>query len=79
MEQDCIRLPQLVLVFSTSDLGKGAKGEGGTSVAGPGVEAYRLSMSDTISTSSSAAEIFSAEESWGRPPNKKDMVDDDGC
>lgn len=35
---------------------------------------YRLSMSETISTSSSAAAIFSAEESCGRPPNRKDMV-----
>lgn len=30
-------------------------------------------MSDTISTSSSAAAIFSADESWGRPPKRKDI------
>lgn len=35
---------------------------------------YRLSMSETISTSSSAAAIFSADESCGLAPNKKDMV-----
>lgn len=34
---------------------------------------YRLNMSDTISTSVSAAAIFSAEESWGRPPKRKDI------
>ena len=40
-----------------------------------GVEAsYRLNMSDTISTSVSAAAIFSADESWGRPPKRKDMI-----
>ena len=31
-------------------------------------------MSETISTSVSAAAIFSAEESWGRPPKRKDIV-----
>lgn len=31
-------------------------------------------MSDTISTSVSAAAIFSADESWGRPPKRKDIV-----
>jgi hypothetical protein len=31
-------------------------------------------MSETISTSVSAAAIFSAEESWGRLPKRKDMV-----
>ena len=30
-------------------------------------------MSETISTSVSAAAIFSADESWGRPPKRKDM------
>ena len=33
-----------------------------------------LNMSETISTSVSAAAIFSAEESWGRPPKRKDIV-----
>ena len=33
-----------------------------------------MNMSETISTSVSAAAIFSAEESWGRPPNRKDIV-----
>lgn len=42
---------------------------------GEGGKGYRLSMSETISTSSSAAAIFSADESCGRPPNRKDMVD----
>lgn len=37
-------------------------------------EGYRLSMSETISTSSSAAAIFSADDSCGRPPNRKDMI-----
>ena len=32
-------------------------------------------MSDTISTSVSAAAIFSAEESWGRPPKRKDIFE----
>lgn len=31
-------------------------------------------MSETISTSVSAAAIFSADESWGRPPKRKDMI-----
>lgn len=35
---------------------------------------YLLNMSDTISTSVSAAAIFSAEESWGRPPKRKDIM-----
>ena len=35
---------------------------------------YLLNMSETISTSVSAAAIFSAEESWGRPPKRKDIV-----
>jgi hypothetical protein len=35
---------------------------------------YRLNKSETISTSVSAAAIFCSEESWGRPPNRKDMV-----
>lgn len=35
---------------------------------------YRLYMSETISISASAAAIFSAEEGWGRPPKRKDMV-----
>ena len=35
---------------------------------------YLLNMSETISTSVSAAAIFSAEESWGRPPKRKDML-----
>ena len=35
---------------------------------------YRLNMSDIISTSVSAFAIFSAEESWGLPPKRKDMV-----
>lgn len=39
-----------------------------------GEERYRLSMSETISTSSSAAAIFSADDSCGRPPKRKDMV-----
>lgn len=32
-----------------------------------------LNISETISTSVSAAAIFSAEESWGRPPKRKDI------
>lgn len=32
---------------------------------------YRLNMSLIISTSVSALAIFSAEESWGRPPPKR--------
>ena len=35
---------------------------------------YRLNMSETISTSVSAAAIFSAEESWGRAPKRKDIL-----
>lgn len=35
-------------------------------------------MSDTISTSVSAAAIFSAEESWGRPPKRKDIFEGGG-
>jgi hypothetical protein len=36
---------------------------------------YRLNISDIISTSVSAAAIFSAEESCGRPPpNRNDIV-----
>lgn len=35
---------------------------------------YRLNKSETISTSVSAAAIFCSEESWGRPPKRKDMV-----
>jgi hypothetical protein len=39
-------------------------------------ELYRLNMSETISTSVSAAAIFSAEVGCGRPPpNRKDMVE----
>ncbi len=33
-----------------------------------------LNMSETISNSVSAAAIFSALESCGRPPNRKDML-----
>ena len=39
-----------------------------------GYRNYLLNMSETISTSVSAAAIFSAEESWGRPPKRKDIV-----
>ena len=40
-----------------------------------GSERYRLSMSETISTSVSAAASFSAEDGWGRPaPKRYDMV-----
>lgn len=35
---------------------------------------YRLNMSDIISTSVSAAVIFSALDSCGLPPKKNDMV-----
>lgn len=38
------------------------------------MRAYRLNISDIISTSVSAAAIFSAEESCGRPPKRKDIV-----
>lgn len=34
---------------------------------------YLLNISETISTSVSAAAIFSADESCGRPPNKNDI------
>lgn len=37
---------------------------------------YRLNISDIISTSVSAAAIFSVEESWGRPPKRKDILTD---
>lgn len=42
---------------------------------------YRLNKSETISTSVSAAAIFCSEESWGRPPKRKDMVTSvfEGC
>ena len=36
---------------------------------------YRLNMSEMSSTSVSAAAIFSAEESCGRLPKRKDIVD----
>lgn len=36
---------------------------------------YRLNMSEIISISFSAAAIFSALESCGLPPNRKDIVD----
>lgn len=35
---------------------------------------YRLNISETISTSVSAAAIFSAEDIFGGPPKRKDMV-----
>lgn len=35
---------------------------------------YRVNISDTISTSVSAAEIFSAEDILGGPPKRKDIV-----
>lgn len=35
---------------------------------------YRLNISETISTSVSAAAIFSAEDILGGPPKRKDMV-----
>ena len=35
---------------------------------------YLLNMSDTISISVSAAAIFSADEGWGRPPKRKDIL-----
>lgn len=38
------------------------------------IHTHLLNMSDTISTSVSAAAIFSAEESCGRPPKRKDIV-----
>lgn len=43
---------------------------------GEGEGRYRLNMSETISTSVSAAAIFSAEEGCARlpPPNMKDIV-----
>jgi len=37
---------------------------------------YRLTMPEIISSSDSAAAIFSAEEGCGRPPNMNDMVRD---
>ena len=46
---------------------------------------YRVNMSDTISTSVSAAAIFSADESWGRPPKrtarkgKSLLIEGEGC
>ena len=36
--------------------------------------AHRLNMSETISTSVSAAAIFSAEDILGGPPKRKDMM-----
>ena len=35
---------------------------------------YLSNISEIISTSCSAAAIFSAEESWGRPPKRKDIL-----
>lgn len=35
---------------------------------------YRLYMSETMSISASAAAIFCSDESWGRPPKRKDMI-----
>lgn len=44
-----------------------------------GMVPYRLNMSDTMSTSISAAAIFSADVGCGRPPPKrKDIVTADG-
>ena len=40
---------------------------------------YRLNMSEMSSTSVSAAAIFSAEESCGRLPKRKDIVDSVGA
>jgi len=37
-------------------------------------EVYRLTMPEIISSSDSAAAIFSAEEGCGRPPNMNDMM-----
>jgi hypothetical protein len=37
---------------------------------------YRLYMSETMSISASAAAIFCSEESWGRPPKRKDILCD---
>jgi hypothetical protein len=37
------------------------------------VKTYRLYMSETMSISASAAAIFCSDESWGRPPKRKDM------
>ena len=39
---------------------------------------YRLNMSEIISTSVSAAAIFSAEDILGAPPKRKDMMIVDG-
>ena len=39
---------------------------------------YRLNMSEMSSTSVSAAAIFSAEESCGRLPKRKDIINDWG-
>ena len=36
-------------------------------------QTYRLYMSETMSISASAAAIFCSDESWGRPPKRKDM------
>lgn len=45
---------------------------------GRAARAHRLNISLIISTSVSALAIFSAEESWGRPPPKrKDIFCDD--
>ena len=44
-----------------------------------GRERYRLNISEIISTSVSAAAIFSAEDSLGGPPKRKDMVIVVGC
>lgn len=35
---------------------------------------YLLNISEIISTSVSAAAIFSADDNWGFPPNRKDIV-----
>ena len=53
------------------------EGYGGGQGEWVGEGRYRLSMSETISTSVSAAASFSAEEGWGRPaPKRYDIVFD---
>ena len=39
---------------------------------------YRLNMSEIISTSASAAAIFSADESCGLPPKRNDISENGG-
>jgi hypothetical protein len=74
--QDCVNLRKICQPGNVD--GFGAVEVCPAQMQGARICAYLENMSDTISTSVSAAAIFSAEVGCGRPPpNKKDILEEE--